>query len=131
MPTLRCKSPQDLWTADLDKLLVDYEQFEQDEERKANNQGPKPKGKKGVGKAVMKKKAARYSAYLLFWYNSTNTDAEGAAASKRRKSWGASDVSDEDDDDDFLHDGSDRSAPASLSFKSGYFVCLSGLLLPL
>ena len=64
---LKCKSPADLWTADLDQFLLDYEAYEADEERKASNQGPKAKGKKGLGKAQLKKKAA----------------------SKRRKSWGA------------------------------------------
>ena len=33
----------------------------------------------------------RYAIYLLYWYNSTNTDAEGAAASEYLHSWKSQD----------------------------------------
>ena len=89
---LKCKSPADLWTDDLDRVLADYDVYEKEEERKDNNEGPKAKGKKGVGKAALKKKAA----------------------SKRRKSWNGSDMSESDDDDDmFDDDDSDEEFMAS------------------
>ena len=49
---LKCKSPADLWTDDLDRFLADYDVYEKEEERKDNNEGPTAKGKKGVGKAA-------------------------------------------------------------------------------
>jgi DNA topoisomerase-2 len=98
---LKCKSPADLWTDDLDQFMIDYEEYEADEERKANNQGPMPKGKKGVAKGQLKKKAA----------------------SKRRKSWGASDMSesesdgdvfdDDDSDDEFMASKAKKKKPAA------------------
>jgi hypothetical protein len=48
---LRCTSPAQLWTADLDNFLEQYDGYEQEEERKASNEGPRPKGKK-VGSGV-------------------------------------------------------------------------------